>query len=31
VAWAGGVWPARHRAIAAAGQDWLALAEDTIG
>ncbi len=30
VAWAAGAWPARHRAIAAAGEDWLAVAEDAV-
>lgn len=30
VAWAAGAWPARHRAVAAAAQDWVTLAEDTI-
>jgi hypothetical protein len=30
VAWAAGDWPARHRAAAAADQDFLALAEDGL-
>ena len=30
VAWAAGAWSDRHRAIAAAGEDWLALAEDAV-
>ena len=30
VAWAAGAWSARHRAIAAAGEDWLGLAEDSV-
>jgi len=30
-AWAAGSWPARHRAIAAAGDDALELAEDGLG
>ncbi len=30
VAWAAGAWSGRHRAIAAAGEDWLALAEDAV-
>jgi hypothetical protein len=31
VAWAAGSWSGRHRAIAAAGNDWTALAEDAVG
>ena len=30
VAWAAGSWSGRHRAIAAAGNDWTALAEDAV-
>jgi hypothetical protein len=30
VAWAAGAWSARHRAIAAAGNDWPALAEESL-
>jgi hypothetical protein len=30
-AWAAGRWPARHRATAAAADDWAALAEDSLG
>jgi hypothetical protein len=30
VAWAAGAWSDRHRAIAAAAEDWLALAEDAV-
>jgi hypothetical protein len=29
-AWAAGSWSGRHRAIAAAGEDWTALAEDSL-
>jgi hypothetical protein len=29
-AWAAGAWSDRHRAIAAAGEDWTALAEDSL-
>jgi hypothetical protein len=29
-AWAAGSWSGRHRAIAAAGEDWMALAEDSL-
>jgi hypothetical protein len=30
MAWAAGSWSGRHRAIAAAGNDWAALAEDAL-
>jgi hypothetical protein len=30
VAWAAIAWPSRHRAIAAAAEDWLAVAEDSL-
>ena len=30
VAWAAGAWPARHRAVAAAVDDWIALSEDAL-
>lgn len=30
VAWRAGAWPDRHRAIAAADEDWPAVAEDAV-